>query len=220
MSMTSWAEHEIELAIDHECRGCENEYEAGYGIACYESALKAYNSLMEDGHSGLSIGITKSILNNLIDGRPLTPIEDSNDIWRFAWESKGVKVYQCTRMSSLFKYVHLDNTVTYSSSNSCYCVDIHNPNNQYSNGFIRSIIEEMFPITMPYRPSKPIKVVCEDLLTDEKNGDFDTMVIHYIINPDDTRIDIYRYFKESKDNWVEIDEKEFTEEDLFKALDN
>ena len=36
---------------------------------------------MRDGHSGFSIQITKSILNRLIDGKCLTPIEDTPDIW-------------------------------------------------------------------------------------------------------------------------------------------
>lgn len=36
---------------------------------------------MEDGHSGMSIGITKNILNRLIAGKPLTPIVDTEDIW-------------------------------------------------------------------------------------------------------------------------------------------
>lgn len=39
--------------------------EFDYGCACYESALKAFESLLEDGHSGFSIKITQSILDRL-----------------------------------------------------------------------------------------------------------------------------------------------------------
>ena len=52
-----------------------------YGCACYESALKAFGSLCEDGHSGFSIGLTKAILNRLINNKPLLPIEDTDEVW-------------------------------------------------------------------------------------------------------------------------------------------
>ena len=79
MNMEDWAKNEIEIACKHE-RGDKNPKEFDYGCACYESACKAFQSLMEDGHSRTSIGFTKAILNRLIDGKPLTPIEDTPDI--------------------------------------------------------------------------------------------------------------------------------------------
>lgn len=80
MSMKEWAKREVELACKHE-NPDRKEGEFDYGCACYESALKALTSLMEDEHSGFSINLTKQILNRLIDGKPLTPIEDTDDIW-------------------------------------------------------------------------------------------------------------------------------------------
>ena len=57
-----------------------NDGEWDYGCACYESALKAFGSLCEDGHSGFSIGLTKAILNRLINNKPLLPIEDTDEL--------------------------------------------------------------------------------------------------------------------------------------------
>lgn len=34
---------------------------------------------------------------------------------------------------------------------------------------------------MPYMPGEPIKVYCEDFLTDKKNGDFDTVGVFYAL---------------------------------------
>ena len=62
MSMASWAEREIELACKKENPDWDGE-SFDYGIACYQSALKAFNALMEDKHSGMSIRFTKDILN-------------------------------------------------------------------------------------------------------------------------------------------------------------
>ena len=54
MSMLEWAKREIEIACKSE-RGNNDPSEWDYGVACYESAFKAYKSLMEDEHSGCSI---------------------------------------------------------------------------------------------------------------------------------------------------------------------
>jgi hypothetical protein len=229
MSMLNWAEKEIEIACkrEREVSGVKND-DWDYGCFCYNSALKAYKSLMEDGHSGFSISMTKHILNRLIDGKPLTPIEDTPDVWYDISDISGLNGevinYQCKRMSSLFKYVYADGTVKYKDVDRCYCVDINNTEVTYHSGLVQRIIDEMFPITMPYFPGKPIKVYCKDFLTDRKNGDFDTVGIFYAIKPDgdfDTvgifyaikpdgeKVEINRFFKESEDGWKEIDEAEY-----------
>ena len=209
-----WAEREVAIACKKEKEKFNNEEGEffNYGCACYESALKAFKTLCNDGHSGLSMKITQSILNRLINGRPLTPIEDTDDVWYECHHYEdGHKLYQCKRISSLFKDVYDDGTVEYSENGRLYCVNIHNPNNTYSSGLVRRIIDKMFPITMPYIPSKPIEVYCEDFLTDKKNGDFDTIGVFYALkteNGEQKKIEINRFFREPKDNeerdWIEI----------------
>lgn len=207
-NMSTWAEREVKFA-------CKKEGECDYGIACYESALKAFKSLMEDGHSGCSIGFTKQILNRLIDGLPLTPIEDTEEVWNkitYSSNTNGTReTYQCRRMSSLFKDVYADGTIKYHDNDRYICVDINNPDCTYSCGLARRIIDEMFPISMPYYPqANKIKVYCEDFLTDKKNGDFDTVGIFYAIMPDGERVEINRFFKETPNNWEEISLIEYT----------
>lgn len=215
MNMLDWAKKEVEIAVARE-RAADGtkEDEFSYGGACYESALKAYESLMEDGHSGFSIGLTKGILMRLIDGRPLTPIEDTEDVWNdISYPGRngdGTKKYQCKRMSSLFKDVYPDGTVSYHDIDRMYCEDINDSNNTWKNGFVSRIIDEMWPINMPYCPgNKPMRVVCEELLTDEKNGDFDSLRIAMVHKPDEDgfydHIVIGRYFKDDGVNgWKEI----------------
>lgn len=214
MSLLHWAEREVELACKRE-NPDRKEGEWDYGCACYESALKAFKSLMEDGHSGFSIGLTKNVLMRLIDGKPLTPIEGKDDEWEYSFhngENDEIAVYQNKRMSSLFKNVHPDGTVTYDDNDRYYCQDVNDPNNCWHNGFVRGIIDEMFPITMPYMPeSRPMRVVCEEFLTDRKNGDFDTLGVLYVVKPDGERIDILRYFDGDGPGWREIDLIEYDE---------
>lgn len=211
MSMSEWAEREVKIACARERNGAENG-EWGYGCACYESALKAFKSLMEDDHSGHSIGITKYILNRLIDGKPLTPIEDAPEVWNdvTGYSPKdGYATYQCKRMSSLFKYIYDDGTVKYSDVNRVCCVDIDHDTVSFFSSLASRLMDDMFPITMPYCPDGRIRVYREDFLTYPKNGDFDTVGILYAIKPDGERIDIYRYFKESIDDWEEITREEY-----------
>ena len=220
-NMLDWAEREVAIACEKENPN-KKDGEFDYGCACYESALKAFESLCGDGHSGFSIKMAQSILNRLIDGKPLTPIEDTDDVWNLIDNHEdGYRLYQCKRMYSLFKDVYADGTVKYDDVNRSYCIDIYDPNNEYSSGLVRRIIDKMFPITMPYMPSKPIKVYCEDFLTDKKNGDFDTVGVFYALkteNDKQEKIEINRFFRAPKDNeerdWVEISKEEYMQRKL------
>ena len=211
--MINWAKKEVELACKRENPN-RKDGEFDYGCACYESALKAFQSLLEDKHSGFSIGITKRILNRLIDGKVLTPVEDTPDIWEtLTWHREGItEHYQCKRMSALFKDVYADGTVKYRDIDRVKCVDMNNPNIVFGNGFISNIIDEMYPITMPYfPPDKPFRVYREDFLSDPKNGDYDTMGIFYVITPRDERVEINRFFTEGGGSFKEISGEEYNE---------
>lgn len=211
MNMDDWAKNEIEIACKRE-RGDKNPEEFDYGCACYKSAYKAFQSLMEDGHSGMSIGFTKAILNRLIDGKPLTPIEDTPDIWlERSSTKKNCASYQCKRMSSLFKDVYNDGFVQYRDVNRFYCLNKDDPDGVgWHNGFINQLLDAQFPITMPYSPaSKPWYVYCTEGLSDPKNGDFDSIGIHYVLKPDGELVEIKRFFKEGENSWIEIDQQEY-----------
>lgn len=220
MSMKEWAKNEVKLACEREKKAAiETEGDATaseYGVACYKSALRAFNSLCKDEHSGYSIRLTRAILDRLIDGRPLTPIEDIPEIWeehRFDKKNK-VKHYQCKRMSSLFKDVDSEGNVRYSDTARIWCMDKGNPGVTYHSSLVSRIINEMFPIEMPYSGEKKFKVICSDCLVNPFNGDFDTVGIFEvrISGPGtDEVVKINRYFREPENGeketypgWVEI----------------
>jgi hypothetical protein len=211
--MIEWAKREIEIACEKERNG-RPESEWDYGCACYGSAYKAFQSLTEDGHSGMSIGFTKNILNRLIDGKPLTAIEDVPEVWNeVIYVDRGYESYQCNRMSSLFKDVYPDGTVDYHDINRCYCVYKDNPNSSgWHNGFISRLIHEKYPITFPYYPpAKAYVVYCTEGLSDPNNGDFDTIGVWYVLKPDGEKDVIERFFKEGGDGWIEITKEEYFE---------
>ena len=212
-SIERWAENEVAIACCRE-KPDRKDGEWDYGCACYESALKAFHSLCEDGHSGFSIGLTKAILNRLINNKPLLPIEDTNEVWSDISDMSGLKGEECNyqrkRMSSLFKYVYADGTVKYRDVDRYHGVNINCPDAPYHSGLIDTVMDELYPITMPYMPAdRAYKVYTEEFLVDPKNGDFDTVGILYVITPSLERVEINRYFKEAPNGFAEIDEAEY-----------
>ena len=210
MIMIDWAKQEIEIAKEKvKSNGSTNDYMT----PCYDSAYKAYKSLCSDGHSGWSIKITRIILNRLIDGKPLVPIEDTDDIWNLYnnYEKNQIYTrYQCKRMSSLFKKVYPDGSVTYTDIDRCHGKDIITGSTYHSN-YIDNIVDELFgPIAMPYNASNTFEVSTEDFLYDKNNGDFDTIGVYYAqIVGTGVHININKFFAEDKNEWVEITKKEY-----------
>lgn len=212
-----WAENEIKLAIDKEKEASAKDGEPlgwEYGAACYESAMKAFRSLLEDGHSGTSIGFTKNILMRLLDEKCLTPIEDTEDVWGEPYENlrKGGTTYQCKRMSSLFKTVYPDGTVKYNDVNRYYCEDIRTGCTS-TFGFAENILDELYPITMPYMPSsKKYVIYMTDFATTGEVGCFDTMAIFAIQSPDDEKKILNLFYGENEaGDFVEISVEEYKE---------
>lgn len=210
--MSDWAKREVEIACKREAPDRKDD-EWDYDCSCYESALKAYMSLLDDGHSGASFGFTAGILKRLLEGKPLTPIEDVPEVWRNgqSYGDDGVAHYQCKRMSSLFKDVYSDGTVKYTDVGRYYCKDIES-GLTYKCGFEERFLDELHPIEMPYYP--PIGhyiITTRELLTDRKNGDYDSKAILSIKSPDGSIEEIDRYWAEDGNGWREIDLNEWVE---------
>lgn len=188
MSMTNWAEREIAAACKRENPNWDGK-SFDYGCSCYQSALKAYNSLMSDGHSGFSFSMTRNILKKLLDNIPLSPITDK-DFFTDEGESiqsletdeslkkRGLKSdIQCPRRSSLFREEDLEGNVKYRDIDRYYCINAERPSDTFSSG-AADFIDELYPITMPYMPSStPFKVYVREWLTDKTHGDFDVVEV-------------------------------------------
>ena len=86
------------------------------------------------------------------------------------------------------------------------------PNAAFSNGFMTRLVDKIFPITMPHLPAgKKYRVFSEDFLVDPKNGDYDTVGYHYILTPNDKKVELNRYFKEEDGKMVQIEKAEYEE---------
>lgn len=210
--MYEWAKNEVEIACKKENPDRkQGEFDYGcacYGCACYESALKAYKSLMEDEHSGMSFGFTRNILKRLLDEMPLTPIEDTPDIWNKVADIKNKTEYQCKRKHSLFKTVNNETgEITYNDVDRIICVDEHG--SSYTNGFISRQIGKLYPLTMPYYPTGRYYVYVTDFDMTAEVGCFDTIYIKKVKLPSGEIKELNLYYKETEKSYVEISEDEY-----------
>lgn len=217
MSMYDWAKNEVEIAKKSSVMKDED---FDYVGECYNSALKAYKSLCDDNHSGLSFSLTRSILNRLMDCKPLTPIQDEEDVWNLIRDEGAVNggetIYQCKRMNSLFKTIYPDGHIEYDDVDRVLCTNINNPNIEFYSSLVDKLFDKLYPITLPYSGEK-IKVFVEEFLTDIKNGDFDTVGIFYAIK-DEKEININKYYKfdEGDKDWIELTQAEYYDRKLRK----
>lgn len=220
MTTTEWAQREVELACKKENPNWDGK-SFDYGCSCYQSALKAFKSLMDDGHSGFSFNMTRQILNHLMEHKPLTPITDA-DFENAVYSEKphGGISKQCPRMGSFFKDIDPDGTVKYHDIDRAYCIDVNNKYNTFHSKLLCSIIDEMFPITMPYIPeSGDYKIYVDEFLLDAKNGDFDHQRIHYIVTPSGEKIPVQGWcFREVDNKMVRYTDDEYEKD--YKLYQN
>ena len=222
-NMELWAEREIAIAIKREHEADRKDAEEhgrkynpkdfSYGGEIYASALRAFKSMLKDGHSGCSWGFTKETLIRLMNHRPLTPLTGSDDEWvECGWASRdGEKIFQNKRCSAVFKNVDKDGNVRYTDNDYSICID---EENKYCHhfGLSSNEVDKLFPIKFPYMPStKPYKVY--DRTFDHLNaepGCFDTIAVLRIECPDGKVIPIDKFYKENENGkMVQIERNEY-----------
>lgn len=154
MSLDIWAKREVELAEKEVAKSGSDISSAHYMSECLNSALKAFDSLLEDGHSGASIEQTLMFLQRLVRRLPLTPIDEDTKWVKSSVPDSGKTTYRCVRMSGLFKEVDREGNITYSDVHRVVCVNIDNLQAPvWYNGFVSKIVNSIYPIKFPYYPS-------------------------------------------------------------------
>lgn len=208
MTTSEWAKHEIELACRKDDKTDQKAFD--YAKSCYDSALKAYMSLTEDGHSGYSWAVTRQILIRLMKEMPLTPITENDSEWHEApfFNDSDTKIFQSIRMSSLFKRISPDGEITYSDNNRVVC---EGPNNdRFHMGLASNLIDEIKPITLPYYPSSEPIIVFVDQKSLHNDDKTDAFFFKEYFDPATKRIEkLNKAFKEKDNALIEITVEEY-----------
>lgn len=212
MSTDIWAKREVELAKNEALKSGSDNCSTHYICECLNSALKAFNSLRQDVHSGASMEQTLMFLQRLVRGFPLTPIDEDTTWVKSSVSESGTITYQCARMTSLFKDVDREGNITYSDVNRVVCVNKDDPHAPvWYNGFVSRVVNSIYPIKFPYYTSSDPIIAYVSENTTSVTEDFDTMCIDSVKLDNGETVELKRFFKEDRNinSWVEIDEEEY-----------
>ena len=183
--------HELaELKIKEACQRENPDWDGksfDYGCSIYQSALKAFKSVCDDNHSGVSYGFTKQVLNRLLDELPLKAITDDDfEVSEIQWNDEETN-YSCKYSFSIFKTVDKKTgEVEYRDIHRVTCKDVKN-GGYWNIGVISRYIAKKYPITMPYYPTHSPRFVVEvEELEDDK------ILIHKIKDYDNCTTDIIK----------------------------
>ena len=222
MERKSWAENEVEIFLN-ECKR-ENVGDYEYIEAVLNAALKVYNVLVEQGHSGLSYHYTCDVLKNLLDRKPLTSITGDDAEWGDK-ETRydGTVCQQNKRRTALFKHTLPDGSIRYSDIDRVRSAEIGTNDYCWCSGLATRIVDEMFPITFPYFPegtflvdSLTINSLGEDILFN--CPDYNGVFIESFRSPDGKRYEVNRLFLEGDDDCMHEVKLEDADKDLVDKL--
>lgn len=202
-NMLEWVENEVNIA----CKRNEFEYEGSQ----YEYALNAYRSVYGN-------FISEMFLKRMIDGIPLSPItEDDFEVDHQSEEYLNdaglLSTEKCTRYYVLHRNTRKNGEVYYSDIYRTVCVNINNQADYFTSSIANTIVNEMFPITMPYTPVNGQYRVFVEYFKSNKNKDYDydTYKFLYLITPEGNKVDL-NMFKYEKDGILyDITEEEYEE---------
>lgn len=214
-STTERVRNEVEYAIECERKAAIEENDdtfLDYIIECYHSALRAYETMAADGHSGMSWGLTRQIFARLAKGKPLKPLNSlvdrpqewipnnnfEDDIARF--NNKRYSPLLCELTKNGKFYHDVDRWRFY---------ELDNPDVPWYCGSLSRYMDEHYPITFPYNPVS-IDVRIEELLTDSAHGDFDARRIIDFVDPETGKtVGVDACFEEVDGEWKEIGKRKW-----------
>lgn len=222
MTEKSWAENEVKIVLDELKSEGDEDYE--YIEAVLNAALKVYNVLVEQDHSGMSYNYTCDVLKSLLDRKPLTPIKGDDSEWgEKEVRYDGLVSQQNKRRTSLFKSTFPDGTITYRDIDRVISAGIGTNDYCWYSGLATRIVDEMFPITFPYYPkgvflvdSVTINSLGEDILFN--CGDYNGVFIESFRTPDGKRYEVNKLFLEEDDGCMREVKLEDADKELVDKL--
>lgn len=194
-----------------------------------ENIIKLMVSFGDAGLNENDINAAKNLFIRLSEKKPLTPIMEDDE-----WVQISANKYLSARCPGLFKKHHPEKDLyTYHHNDRVICHDLVD-DTFFAFGLANNVIDEMFPITLPYYPMGQfiVKMTSYSTNNKESKGFFDLVGIHSVIHPTYGQIEINRYFREPmKDetpdfgSWLEIKQEEYislipNKEDDFQEVQN
>lgn len=218
--LKKWAQEELRIAIETEekSQGENSEKDtkrANDILKALETAEGCYEVILD---SRAPRSLVSQMLSQLMNGQPLSPIYDTDDIWELDENQPeyGIK-YVCKRLPTLTKLVTKDEggeeKVEYNDLGRYYCFDLAHSNRPFTGGLGGAVLNALEPITFPYYPIGKYSIFTERLRAyqDISEDDVDTIGILRIRYPTSQIFTVEKYFKltPDKEKWVETDRADY-----------
>lgn len=147
----------------------------------YNSALGAYAAVLRGDHSGYSWEVTRSVVDRMLRELALTPVLDEDFV-----DIEAEEPATTPRQFGLFKRLESDGSVTYTDNKRSVGVYL-DTGMAFTSGLVRKVVDEMFPIEMPYyTPSTPYRVYvrtyCDKGFPNDHH-DFNREWVSHVITP-------------------------------------
>ena len=200
---------------------------------CYKmvvnEAVKIFNELEDLQHTEESKVMIKRFLSRLIEDKPLSPIEDRDDVWDevdyrclfpvevHAGEDIETTLYINKRLRTLYRRevrdIKKDVLIekTYHDPTRVTCINTID-GKEVILSLVNDYVDEHYPIEFPYFPTD--KYIVNVILFNHKNpledGEEDTICIKTIIDPDHLVITPYAHYAlNEKRDWCKIHVSEY-----------
>ena len=154
--------------------------------------------------------LVEDTISKLIDGIPLTPVENNDDDWLIRDIDKTREIYKHKRLNTLYKLVE-DGKITYIGGKNYLVVCDEEYVYDSSCTIVSEILDKLYPVTFPFTPNKGVYIAHIEKCLSNRNNDkdkegFDTIYVKNIIEPSGKIINIDLYYSRTVDNWSEIDD--------------
>lgn len=173
-----------------------------YDGFCYDSALGAYAAVLQGNHSGFSWSITHNTLDRMMDELTLVPIHEVDFVGVLDKEPVTTP-----RQSGIYKRLKHDGSITYTDYKRVVGVDL-DTGRHFTSSLIREVVDEMFPIELPYyTPSTPYRVYVRtycDKGSPNDHHDFNREWLSHVVTPSGECVTINRTWVHESGILIEI----------------
>lgn len=171
----------------------------------YNSALKILRIFREDDLAYKTKLLALSTTQQILNQKPLSPIEDIPEVWDEPYDIGGIKRCRCKRLTTLYKQVYPDGHIEYIDPSIYWCVTPRS-NERFKSEVIEFyFLSEYCQVKMPYtQPEKPYIFTVEQFEAQWADEYLNLIAVLSVENPDGDKKAINRWLERTGEGWIEI----------------
>lgn len=212
MNRLEWIKNEISIACNKkewEGNSVVSRVDFNLAKAAFLIVEDVLSVLLKNEYSDDYYEIIRKTVTDLINEKPLTPIKDIPEVWEDVKDNNDesiCRIYRCIRKKTLYKFVYPDGSIRFTDKKR---VVFKNQNKEEYFDFVTDLIDDLYPIKMPYDASKTILVNGNKFLLYKNSPlNYDTLSIKNCIVDGDVK-EINKFYVRTSSGNTEISEQTY-----------